>query len=339
MLAIRQGQISGTGPLASHSVVSSLAPVKPVVGDLCVDRVSASADLKPAVRPDQQALSGNATNRLGKIVAMPKRDIPVQGTGSATLQQAEWNRTNLLASIAQLKQALDSEIQGIASDLKNPTREEEARARLNLVLVQRDGLAMLQSKLEGYRIPGNLSPQGYHQVANMLASVDAGIRDLVNPLPHLMNRRSMEKAFADLASRLGSPRPFVSVPAQGTGQATFRQADLNRTNLLGSIGQLKQALDFELQGIASDLKNPNRVKEAMARMELVLTQRAGLDLVEKKLEGYQIPGNLSPQGYHQVANMLASIDAGIRDLVNPLPHLMNRKRMEKAFTDLASRLG
>jgi hypothetical protein len=149
MLAIRQGQISGTGPLASHSEVASLVPVKRVVGALSRARVAASADLKPAVRPDQQALSGNATNRLGKIVAMPMRDIPVQGTGSATLQQAEWNRTNLLASIAQLKQALDSEIQGIASDLKNPAREEEARASLNLVLVQRDGLAMLQSKLEG----------------------------------------------------------------------------------------------------------------------------------------------------------------------------------------------
>jgi hypothetical protein len=37
--------------------------------------------------------------------------------------------------------------------------------------------------------------------------------------------------------------------------------------------------------------------------------------------------------------MLASVDAGIRDLVDPLPHLMNRQRMEKAFTELASRLG
>ncbi len=203
MLAIRQGQISGTGPLASHSEVASLVPVKRVVGALSRARVAASADLKPAVRPDQQALSGNATNRLGKIVAMPMRDTPVQGTGQATFQQADMNRTNLLGRIGQLKQALDFELQGIASDLKNPTREEEARARMELVLTQRAGLDLVEKKLEGYQIPGNLSPQGYHQVANMLASVDAGIRDLLDPLPHLMNRQRMEKAFTDLASRLG----------------------------------------------------------------------------------------------------------------------------------------
>ena len=342
MLAIRQGLISGTGALANNPVFTPLAAAQSVVGALPMARIGGGAveSVKPVIRPDHRALSGSALNRLGKIMRLPGRDIPKQGTAHPTFHQANMNRTTLLSNIAHDKQSMDSTIRALTSDLRNPLRAKEARARLNLVLAQRAGLDMVQKKVEAYQIPANLSHQGYVQVANMLASVDDGRRDLFNRMPHLIDHHgSVEQAFAELASRLVSPISDVSVPVQGTAHPTFHQANMNRTTLLSNIAHDKQSMDSTIRALTSDLRNPLRAKEARARLNLVLAQRAGLDMVQKKVEAYQIPANLSHQGYVQVANMLASVDDGRRDLFNRMPHLIDHHgSVEQAFAELASRL-